>query len=161
VKVERKSRVPGRDRTLRRKATQGMSSVLTDKSTTPDDRMLSGVLGKSFKHWAGIKASIQKQHGAAREEWKYYGAKSGWVLKFLIKKRNLFFLIPGEKRFTLGFLFGDRAVGSIEQSALPDAMIREVREARKYAEGRGLRIDVRNRGDVRNVLTLVDIKMHS
>jgi hypothetical protein len=138
-----------------------MSSILTDRSTTPDDRILSGVLGNSFKRWSEIRTSVQKRHGPAREEWKYYGATSGWVLKFLIKKRNLFFLIPAEKHFTLGFLFGDRAVGTIEQSALPVAMIREVTQAKRYAEGRGLRIDVRNRADVRNVLTLVDIKARS
>jgi hypothetical protein len=138
-----------------------MSSILTDKSTAPDDKILSGVLGRSFNSWIEIKASIQERHGAAREEWKYYGATSGWVLKFLIKKRNMFFMIPGEKHFTLGFVFGDRAVGAIEQSKLPDAMIREVKEAKRYAEGRGLRIDIRNRTAIRNVLTLVDIKVQN
>lgn len=138
-----------------------MSSALTDKSSKPDDQTLSGVLGTSFKRWIEIRNSITEQHGTTREEWKYYGAKSGWVLKLLLKKRNLFFLIPGEKYFTLGFLFGDRAVEAIENSSLPAAMIREVKDARRYAEGRGLRIDVRNRTTVSHVLKLVDIKVQS
>jgi hypothetical protein len=40
-------------------------------------------------------------------------------------------------------------------------MIREVKDARRYAEGRGLRIDVRNRTTVSHVLMLVDIKVQS
>ena len=136
-----------------------MSSILIDKSARPDDRTLSGVLGASFKRWTEIKDAITEQHGTTREEWKYYNAKSGWVLKLLFKKRNLFFMIPGEKHFTLGFVFGDRAVEAIEKSILPAAMIREVKDARRYAEGRGLRIDVRNRTTVTHILNLVDIKV--
>jgi hypothetical protein len=136
-----------------------MSSILIDKSLRPDDQMLSGVLGASFKSWTEIKASITEQHGATKVEWKYYGAKSGWVLKLLLKKRNLFFLIPGKKHFTLGFVFGDRAVDAIEHSTLPAPMIREVKDARRYAEGRGLRIDVRNRTTVNYILKLVEIKV--
>ena len=138
-----------------------MSSTLTDRSLEPDDQILSGTLGASFKSWTEIKNAITEEHGTTREEWKYYGAKSGWVLKLLLKKRNLFFLIPGDKHFTLGFVFGDRAVEAIEKSRLPAAMIREVKDARRYAEGRGLRIDVRNRTPVSHVLKLVDIKVHS
>jgi hypothetical protein len=138
-----------------------MSSILIDRARTPDDEILSGVLGASFKNWTEIKTSITEQHGATREEWKYYGAKSGWVLKLLLKKRNLFFLIPDKKHFTIGFVFGDRAVEAIQKSRLPAAMIREVKDARRYAEGRGLRIDVRNRTPVSHVLKLVDIKVHS
>jgi hypothetical protein len=134
---------------------------LIDKSLKPDDKILSVALGASFKSWTEIKNAITEEHGTTREEWKYYGAKSGWVLKLLLKKRNLFFLIPGDKHFTLGFVFGDRAVEAIEKSSLPPAMIREVRDARRYAEGRGLRIDVRNRTHVSHVLKLVDIKAHS
>jgi hypothetical protein len=136
-----------------------MSSILIDKSQTPDEEILSGVLGASFKSWTEIKTSIAEQHGATKEEWKYYGAKSGWVLKLLLKKRNLFFLIPDRKHFTIGFVFGDRAVDAIGQSTLPAAVISEVKEARRYAEGRGLRIDVRNRTTVNQILKLVDIKV--
>ena len=141
---------------------QQVSSILADKSEAPDDRILSAVLGETaFKRWTGIKASIESAHGATKDEWKFYSAKSGWVLKLLLKKRNLFFMIPGEKKFTLGFLFGDRAVEEISRSELPATMIREVKDARRYAEGRGLRIEVRNREAVNHVLKLVDIKVHS
>ena len=135
-----------------------MSSILIDRARTPDDEILSGVLGASFKNWTEIKTSITEQHGATREEWKYYGAKSGWVLKLLLKKRNLFFLIPDKKHFTIGFVFGDRAVDAIGRSTLPATMISEVRKARRYAEGRGLRIEVRNRTTVKQILKLVEIK---
>lgn len=138
-----------------------MASILTDRSTPPDDSILSDALGASYKTWTALKASIAKEHGETREEWKYYNAKSGWVLKLLLKKRNLFFMIPGGKFFTLGFLFGDRGVDAICHSSLPPSMVREIKEARRYAEGRGLRVEVRNRSALRHALELVAIKVKS
>jgi len=138
-----------------------MASILTDKSSTPDDSVLSAVLGTSFKHWTAIRDGVRKEHGDVKEEWKYYGQKSGWVLKFLLKKRNLFFLIPREKHFTLGFVFGDRAVDAIGHSKLPAPIKRGVREATRYAEGRGLRIDVKSRAAVSQAMALVEIKVHT
>ena len=138
-----------------------MSSAFMDKSSPPDDKALSGVLGNSFKTWVEIRDSVRREHGPAVEEWKYYGAKSGWTLKFLLKKRNLFFLSAQEKFFRIAFIFGDSAVDTIAKSDLPPALIREVKEAKRYAEGRGLRLEIRSRSSVRDVLKLVDIKVHS
>ena len=132
-----------------------------DKSSPPDEKALSRVLGNSFKTWVEIRDSVRKEHGPAVEEWKYYGVNSGWALKFLLKKRNLFFMSAQEKFFRIGFVFGDKAVDTIAKSDLPPALIREVKEAKRYAEGRGLRLEVRNHSSVRNVLKLVDIKVHS
>jgi hypothetical protein len=135
--------------------------MFMEKSRKPDEKELSGVLGSSFKTWVEIRDSVRKEHGPAVEEWKYYGAKSGWVLKFLLKKRNLFFMFAQEKYFRLAFIFGDKAVDAIAESDLPSALIREVKEARRYAEGRGLRLEIRNRSSIKDVLTLVNIKVHS
>lgn len=138
-----------------------MSSAFMDKSSPPDDRAFSAVLGNSFKTWVEIRDSVQKEYGPAVEEWKYYGVKSGWTMKFLLKKRNLFFLSAQEKFFRIAFVFGDRAVDTIAKSDLPPALIREVKDAKRYPEGRGLRLEVRNRSLVRDVLKLVDIKVRS
>jgi hypothetical protein len=138
-----------------------MSSIFTEKSKMPDARALAGVLGVSYNYWEEIDGSIRKSHGATRQEWKFYGAKSGWQLKLLLKKRNLFFMVPYEKHFLIVFLFGDKAVEAVEKSDLPPAMIQELKDARRYMEGRGLRVDVRTRAAVKHVLTLVEIKINN
>jgi len=56
--------------------------------------------------------------------------------------------------------FGDKAVTAIEQSDLPGDIIDEIKNARKYAEGRGLRIEVKNQDDVENVKKVIDIKIN-
>lgn len=135
--------------------------ILLDKSKQPDDEVLKAALGKTYKLWQEIKTSITNEIGAVTEEWKFYGAKSGWTMKLLLKKRNLFFLIPNEEFFITGFVFGDKAVAIVEKSNLPVHLITELVEAKKYAEGRGLRIEIRKKSDINNVINLVKIKINN
>ncbi len=136
-------------------------SVFDDKATKPDDQMLAGALGKSNRLWRKIKEHLEAEYGELTEEWKFYGAKSGWILKTLRKKRNLFFLIPLDGAFRVAFVFGDKAVAAVEQSGLPRGLVTELKNARKYAEGRGLHIDVKNSTDVEHIKKLLEIKVHN
>lgn len=137
------------------------ASIFEDKATKPDDKMLAKALGKSNRLWEEIKKHLSAEYGELIEEWKFYGAKSGWILKTLRKKRNLFFFIPLKSSFQISFVFGDKAVAAVEKSDLPKKLITELKNARKYAEGRGLRIDVKNSTDVEHIKKLVEIKVNN
>jgi hypothetical protein len=134
-------------------------SIFSDKATKPTGQMLAKALGKSNRLWQEIKKHLKAEHGELTEEWKFYGQKSGWILKTLRKKRNLFFFIPFEGSFRVSFVFGDKAVASAEQSDLPQDLITTLKNARKYAEGRGLQIDVKRSADVKNIMKLVQVKV--
>ena len=58
-------------------------------------------------------------------------------------------------------MFGDKAVAAVEQSDLPQDLIRTLKNARKYAEGRGLQIDVKRSTDVKHIMKLVKIKVEN
>ena len=136
-------------------------SVFDDKATKPTGQMLAKTLGKSNRLWQEIKKNLKAEYGELTEEWKFYGQKSGWILKTLRKKRNLFFFIPFEGSFRVSFVFGDKAVAVVEQSDLPRDLIRTFKNARKYAEGRGLQIDVKRSADVKHIKKLVNIKVNN
>ena len=136
-------------------------SVFEDKATIPDDKMLAKALGKSNRLWQEIKKHLKAEYGELIEEWKFYGQKSGWILKTLRKKRNLFFFVPLEGSFQVSFIFGEKAVAAVEKSDLPKELITELKNARKYAEGRGMRIDVKNSADIEHIKKLVEIKVNN
>jgi hypothetical protein len=138
-----------------------MASIFLDKSVKPTNEMLSGALGQSYKYWEEIKNTLENQYGPLIEEWKYYSASSGWTLKLLLKKRNLFFFTPYEKYFRLAFIFGDKAVSAVEKSDLPVKMVQELKSAKRYVEGRGLRLEVKKKTDIKNIITLVAIKINN
>lgn len=135
------------------------TNVFMDKSVQPDGRRLAQVLGESAIWWAAIKNHIMQKHGDITEEWKFYNTKSGWTLKVFLKKRNLFFFTPLLGFFRLAFVFGDKAVAAVERSDLPEMIKNELTHARKYAEGRGIRVEVSSLKDVAHVKKLIDIKV--
>lgn len=136
-------------------------NVFTDKMIKPNDQLLSETLGTTYKHWDEIRTSLRKEYGELIEEWKYYGVKYGWSLKLLLKKRNLFFFTAYNKYFTIGFVFGDKAVSAIEKSDLPKNIIEEIIKAKKFAEGRGLLLDVKKHSDTKHIHQLVQIKINN
>jgi hypothetical protein len=138
-----------------------MASIFLDKSVKPTNEMLSGALGQSYKYWEEIRNTLENQYGPLIEEWKYYSVSSGWTLKLLMKKRNLFFFTPYEKYFRLAFIFGDKAVSAVEKSDLPVKMVQELKSAKRYIEGRGLRLEVKKKTDIKNIITLVAIKINN
>ena len=67
------------------------SSIFTNRSETPDEKMLLSVLGDKWELWKNIINRIRNEYDNIKEEWKFYGGKYGWQLKMFYKKRNIFF----------------------------------------------------------------------
>jgi len=134
--------------------------VFNDKNQQPDDTLLAEKLGPSFSHWKRLRDHVREEYDT-REEWKFYGQKYGWQLKTFLKKRNLFFMIPYDSFFKVVFVFGDRAVEEIQKSDVADSLKKEVANAKKYAEGRGLPIDVRDDTHLSDIMKLLEIKINN
>ncbi len=136
-------------------------SVFLDKSKRPDEHDLSGALGETKQLWDQVKTYVKETVPDIIEDWKHYGKSSGWTMKLLKKKRNLFFSYPGQGHFTVVFVFGDKAVQAVENSSLPRDIIQTLKQAKKYAEGRGLPVTVKTQDDVEVVKKLITIKMEN
>lgn len=137
------------------------SSIFIEKSKKPSKAKLAEALGKSSPLWEDIRSYIKENFGEFVEEWKFYSKKSGWTMKLLIKKRNLFFFIPQEGHFKITFVFGDKAVAAVEKSNLPKSIISDLVNAKKYMEGRGIQLDVISPANVKHVKNLLNIKIEN
>lgn len=135
--------------------------ILLDKSALPNDAVLKDTLGKSFKFWLEIKEGVIKNYGPVKEEWKFYSAKSGWTMKLLSGKRNLLFISPFKGYFLASFIFGEKGVESVLKSGVDERIKEDLKGAVKYAEGRGVAIEVRSGKNGEDVLELVKIKINS
>ncbi|UCE18518.1 MAG: DUF3788 domain-containing protein [Gemmatimonadota bacterium] len=135
-----------------------MTSFFMDKSVKPEKESLARALGKTAKLWDRLRSDLEDEYGELVEDWKFYSQKSGWTMKLLRKKRNLFFMTPHKGYFRVTFVFGDKAVFEVEKSDIPGDLIKALLSAKKYAEGRGLTVGVKNSKDRQSVRKLVDIK---
>lgn len=133
-------------------------NVFQDKIPKPTSARLAKALGARSKYFDELKRHIP---GQFTEEWKYYGKTLGWGLKVLLENRNLFFLGARKGYFSLGFILGDKAVAAAQKSTLSPDLKQQLLEAKKYAEGRGVRFDVKSRHALEQAKILIDIKLGS
>ena len=135
------------------------ASIYTEKLIEPDDKMLTYDLAKTKKYLDRIAEFIESEYGDFKPEWNFYNKKSGWILKMFTKKRNVVFIVPCEKYFRTAFTFGDKASDLIFKSELPDSIKKILFEAKKYAEGRTIQIEVKTEKDLENILKMIKIKL--
>lgn len=69
------------------------------------------------------------------------------------------FVIPENGCFTVGFVFGDRAVNAVMNSNLNETIKNDLQNARKYAEGRGISLVINDNSQIETVLQLIRIKL--
>jgi len=131
-------------------------NVFLDKASKPTSTRLAEALGARATYWDELKRHAP---GPVVEDWKHYGKTIGWTLKLLHGKRNLLFLTAHRGSFTVSFVLGDKAVAAAQRSDLPPKVIDELVTARKYAEGRGIRIAVTSRRALEQAKALLDIKL--
>ena len=89
----------------------------------------------------------------------FSGEKWGWSLQLKRKKRTILYMTPCKKHFLAGFALGEKAVKAAHESDLPGSVLTLIDSARKYAEGRGVRIEVRTKKDLESTQKLAAIKM--
>ena len=134
-------------------------SAFDDKASPPTDQALEAVLGRSGKLWTRLKLDLQEAHGPLTEEWNYSGAAFGWSFRLKKKKRTIVYMTPGRKHFLASFALGEKACRAAHAAELPPPVLSLIDEAPKFAEGRGVRIAVRNKSDLDSVESLVAIKV--
>jgi hypothetical protein len=68
------------------------------------------------------------------------------------------YLTPCRDYFLASLALGEKACRAAHESAVAPALLAIIEAAPRYPEGRGVRIEVKRRQDVRQVLQLVALK---
>jgi hypothetical protein len=134
-------------------------SIFTDKSIKPTEEGLETALGNTFNIWQNFTDFTKKQYPEVIEEWNFSGEKFGWSYRLKDKKRVLIYLLPRDKFFKVAFVFGQKATDKILQSEISESIKNEINAAKKYAEGRGIRIEIKDKSIVQDIEKLIDIKV--
>ena len=134
-------------------------SVFTDKRAEPTKRDLDKALGKTASLWKEIKTYVYTQYPAAIEQWNFPGNKYGWSVRIKDSRRAILYLLPRNNFFKVAFVFGQKATEIILKSEVSDKIKDELKSAKVYAEGRGIRIEVKNKTGLKDIQFLIDVKL--
>jgi hypothetical protein len=126
---------------------------------SPGKRELAGLLGKAGATWAALHADLTAQFGPLTETWIFTRKTNHWALQLKQKTRTVVYLIPAAGTFRAAFALGEKACAAARESDLPASVLDIIDRAPRYAEGRGVTLDVRTRKDARNVKVVAAIKM--
>jgi Protein of unknown function (DUF3788) len=133
-------------------------NAFAGKRTNPNDADLAVALGPAKGFWDELVHDLTRECGID-PEWGSSSVKAGWSLRLKLKERIIVYLIPNRGSVQVALVLGDKAVKVARQSALPAHIRKMIGEARRYAEGTGVRITVQGREDVAAIRQLARIKM--
>ena len=134
-------------------------NIFTDKKSMPNNDNLLEVLGETYPLWHLIREYAHLKYPNAIDEWHYPGEKYGWSFRVKDKKRAILYFLPREKFFKVALVFGQKAMDAIMQSSISVDIKKELEAARVYAEGRGIRLEVKNESIINDIKKLIDIKI--
>jgi len=127
----------------------------------PSKKELASVLGETDVLWRSLVSDLKRELKLDGAEWNSYSVKAGWSLRLQLKKRNIVYLGPREGCFLACFALGGKALAAARQSDLPPSVLRTIGEAKRYAEGTAVRIEVHEAKDAEAVKILAKIKVEN
>ena len=133
-------------------------SACVEKARSPTDEDLRATLGRAFAPWCRLLALVSTRIGPVTEVWGFTSASTGWGLRVRRKDRVILYMTPQRNKFLVSFALGEKAVAAVQATRMPAAILSAVASAPKYAEGRGVRIEVTNNRPVAALAALAEIK---
>ena len=136
-----------------------LPNAFIGKAKKPTDDELTAALGPARVLWDQLVGGMAQEHGVDVQEWNSYSPKAGWSLRLKHKDRNIVYLSPSKGCFKASFALGDKAVKAARQGGLPKRVIKIIDDAKRYAEGTAVRLDVKGPKDISIVKKLAAIKL--
>ena len=137
------------------------TNIFTEKTEIPEQEKLAVALGSTYPLWQTICKMVHEKYPAALSEWNFPGVKYGWIYRIKDKKRAIIYLLPRQRYFMVAFVFGQKAFDKIMASSISENIKTELQSAKPYAEGRGIRLAVKNKKILKDIAALTDFKLAS
>lgn len=137
------------------------TNAFIGKPKKPTRKALTTALGPAQTLWDQVLKALVDQLGVDGLEWNCYSVKAGWALKVKRGERTILYLSPRDGYFVASFALGDKAVKAALASNLPTTVLKVIREAKRYAEGTAVRIEVKSASDLRGIMKLAELKLEN
>lgn len=136
-----------------------LANAFIGAAKQPTDKELAAKLGGAKALWDDLIAGLKTQCDGA--EWGSSSKKLGWSLRMKRKDRIIVYLAPADAAFLASFALGDKAMQAARATKFSAPMKTILKDAKRYAEGSAVRVEVRSAADVDSVLKLAKIKVEN
>jgi Protein of unknown function (DUF3788) len=136
-----------------------MQSIFLDKNQEPTQTDLQNGIGTTITIWKEIETYLNEAYPKVTSKWHFTSTKLGWSFRMSDSKRVLVYLLPRDKYFKVAMVFGQKATDLVLQSEISESIKAELKAAKVYAEGRGIRIDITDNSLLNDIKKLIQIKL--
>lgn len=136
-----------------------MKSIFTNKNQVPISSELEEGLASTSALWKELEVYTLSLEPKASAAWHFSGEKFGWSYRIKDPKRVLVYLLPRDKFFKVAFVFGQKATDEILASDVSANIKTELTNAKVYAEGRGIRLEVKDVECLEDLKKLIKVKL--
>ena len=133
--------------------------VLSDKTQFPTEEIIASHLGRTKAVWDSFFEYLRENHPDITPEWRYYNDGKSWLMKNILKKKNVFWLGIIKGAFRTTFYFTDRAAKAIADSTIPAKMKKQFKDGKHYGKIRGLTVVFKSKKDIETAKALLAIKL--
>jgi hypothetical protein len=135
-------------------------SAFADPARPPVPEELDATLGTAAPYWAQVVADVRDLAGDIDQTWNHAGARYGWSMRLARRGRNLVYLTPQHGCVLVGVVLGEKAIAAADAAGFVSDRTRGiVQAAPRYAEGRGIRLEVTGDEDLAVARELARIKL--
>lgn len=133
--------------------------VLSDRQVIPTEKYIFSIIGEKKEMWQSIMSYATDNYKDISGTWNYYNDGKQWLFKLTQKKKTIFWSGILKDTFRITFYFGDKVVPLLESSDLPDKIVNDFKNAKRYGAIRAISLKIFLKSDVEIVKKLVDIKI--
>lgn len=124
----------------------------------PSEAELAAALGKAMPVWRELIRRVEERFSLTTE-WSHSTKTIGWGMRLKHGERMILSMIPRDGCFLASFALGEKAVARLRDGKLPAKVVAAIDAAPKYAEGRGVRIEVRSARELAAIETIAGEKL--
>jgi|WetSurMetagenome_2_1015567.scaffolds.fasta_scaffold331855_2 hypothetical protein len=132
--------------------------LLTDKSISPTNEIISSLIGEKYIFWEKLMTSIHGQYDEVATDWKNYRDSKCWLMPVIKKKKTLCWISLANGTTRISFWFGKKIEPQFVKSDLPDVIKEKFRIASVNKMGRGFSIELESETDLENALRVIAFK---
>ena len=134
-------------------------SIFEDKRRPPSDDEVAAALKRTAPLWRDLQRRVAALAPGVVPEWTFAGKTTGWGFRLSENGRVVIYMTPCDGHFLASVVLGEKSIARARAERLPGRVDAVVAAAPRYAEGRGVRLIVRNRADVATAISLVGVKL--
>lgn len=131
---------------------------LRDPNVLPDNEILRGLLGNSFKAFSSLMDTLSSPEWGIVANWNYYNDGKAWLCKMVHKKKTVFWLSVWDGFFSTTFYFTAKNCTGIFDLEINQSIIDDFNSREPVGKLLPLLIEVREKEQLPDLLKIIDYK---